>query len=351
MSSLDDQDFCVLNKYASGFMVSQVIFAACELGVFDVLAKAQEPLDSEAIAGRLDCSRRGTELLLDACVSLGLLQVDVRSGAAYYRNSDMADTYLATGSPKTQCHMLRYLGTTTYRCWGHLPEAIREGKNQYMKAFGVPADQLFAAIYRSEDERLRFMRGLQDIWSVCGTRVVTAFDLSTFPVICDLGGGSGALAKACVSVYPKCKVTVFDIPEVVGTARTHFSFPEEGRISFCEGDFFEDHLPEADLYVLARVLHDWPDDRCSHLLARVHHACKPGGGILVVETVLDEGGRGPLSTLLCSLNMLLQTEGRERTEAQFRALLSSAGFCDIQLRRTGGTYDAILGRKESCHST
>jgi hypothetical protein len=76
-----------------------------------------------------------------------------------------------------------------------------------------------------------------------------------------------------------------------------------------------------------------------------------GGGILVVETVLDEGGRGPLSTLLCSLNMLLQTEGRERTEAQFRALLSSAGFCDIQLRRTGGTYDAILGRKESCHST
>jgi hypothetical protein len=37
----------------------------------------------------------------------------------------MADTYLATGSPKTQCHMLRYLGTTTYRCWGHLPEAIR----------------------------------------------------------------------------------------------------------------------------------------------------------------------------------------------------------------------------------
>jgi hypothetical protein len=23
---------------------------------------------------------------------------------------------------------------------------------------------------------------------VCGTRVVTAFDLSTFPVICDLGG-------------------------------------------------------------------------------------------------------------------------------------------------------------------
>jgi hypothetical protein len=24
MSSLDDQDFCVLNKYASGFMVSQV---------------------------------------------------------------------------------------------------------------------------------------------------------------------------------------------------------------------------------------------------------------------------------------------------------------------------------------
>lgn len=43
------------------------------------------------------------------------------------------------------------------------------------------------------------------------------------------------------------------------------------------GDFFTDPLPEADLYVLARVLHDWSHGKCVQLLARVQQACRPGG--------------------------------------------------------------------------
>lgn len=58
----------------------EVLFAACELGVFDLLAKAPEPLGSAAVAARLGASCRGTQLLLDACVSLKLLQVETRGG-------------------------------------------------------------------------------------------------------------------------------------------------------------------------------------------------------------------------------------------------------------------------------
>ena len=41
---------------------------------------------------------------------------------------------------------------------------------------------------RSEGERLKFMQGLQDVWRLEGARVLAAFDLSPFRVICDLGG-------------------------------------------------------------------------------------------------------------------------------------------------------------------
>nr|XP_005335619.2 acetylserotonin O-methyltransferase [Ictidomys tridecemlineatus] len=160
-----------------------------------------------------------------------------------------------------------------------------------------------------------------------------------------LPGGAGALAQQCASLYPGCRVTVFEVPEVVQTARAHLPLPTEGQVGFREGDFFADPLPEADLYILARVLHDWSDETCSRLLASVHHACRPGGGVLVVERVLDADGRGPLATLLGSLNMLLQAEGRERTAAQFRALLADAGFGGFALRRTGGVHDAILATK------
>ena len=58
----------------------EVLFAACELGVFELLAAAPEPLDSAAVSARLGASPRGTELLLDACVSLKLLQAGVSGG-------------------------------------------------------------------------------------------------------------------------------------------------------------------------------------------------------------------------------------------------------------------------------
>ncbi|XP_005406573.1 PREDICTED: acetylserotonin O-methyltransferase [Chinchilla lanigera] len=373
MGSAEDRAYQALCDCAHGFMVSQVVFAACELGVFDVLAEAPGPLDVGAVVMRLGTSSHGTELLLDACVSLKLLTLETRSGKAFYSNTELASTYLSSPSPKSQRHMLLYMARTTYRCWGHLAEAVREGKNQYQKAFGVPSHDLFTAIYRSEGEQLQFMRGLQEVWSISGRSVMTAFDLSPFPLICDLGGerltlmselwrrasprllrvhavcplvgGSGALAKECISVYPDAKVTVFDIPDVVRVAKTHFDFPEEGRISFQEGDFFQDRLPEADLYILARVLHDWADAKCLALLARIHRVCRPGGGVLVVESVLDEDRRGPRTTLLFSLNMLLQTEGRERTPGQYHTLLAAAGFGDFRLRRTGSVYDAMLARK------
>ncbi|XP_058391328.1 acetylserotonin O-methyltransferase [Diceros bicornis minor] len=344
MNSPEDQAYDLLNTYANGFMVSQVLFAACELGVFDLLAEALEPLDSAAVAARLGTSSHGTELLLDTCVSLKLLRVEMREGKAFYGNTELSSTYLARASPTSQRNMLLYMARTTYLCWAHLAEAVREGKNQYLKAFGVPSEELFTAIYRSEGERLQFMRGLQDVWSVNGRSVLAAFDLSPFPLICDLGGCSGALAKECVSLYPGCQVTVFDIPEVVQTAKKHFPFLEEERISFREGDFFKDPLPEADLYILARVLHDWSDEKCSQLLARIHQACKPGGGVLVIETLLDADGRGPLTAQLYSLNMLVQTEGRERSAAQYRALLARAGFRDPRSRGTPGRYRALLAR-------
>ncbi|XP_028359554.1 acetylserotonin O-methyltransferase [Phyllostomus discolor] len=346
MGSPSEQDaLSLLDQCSCGFMVSQVLFATCELGVFDVLAEAPEALGSDAVATRLGASSRGTELLLDACVSLKLLQVETRGGKALYQNTELSSTYLVRSSPRSQHNMLLYLARTTYLCWAHLAQAVREGRNQYRKAFGVPSDELFSAIYRSEDEQLQFMRALQDIWSVQGRGVMAAFDLSPFPLICDLGGCSGALAKECVSLYPGCRVTVFDIPAVVRMARKHFPLLQEGRIGFQEGDFFSDPLPGADLYVLARVLHDWADEKCARLLARVHQVCKPGGGVLVIESLLDEDSRGPLTTQLYSLNMLVQTEGRERTPAQYRALLAAAGFRGVQCRTTWGLYGAILARK------
>nr|D3KU67.1 RecName: Full=Acetylserotonin O-methyltransferase; AltName: Full=Hydroxyindole O-methyltransferase [Mus musculus molossinus]BAI82193.1 hydroxyindole O-methyltransfease [Mus musculus molossinus]BDB45827.1 acetylserotonin O-methyltransferase [Mus musculus molossinus]BDB45836.1 acetylserotonin O-methyltransferase [Mus musculus molossinus] len=349
-SARQERDFRALMDLAHGFMASQVLFAGCALRVFD--AAALGPVDAAALARSSGLSPRGTRLLLDACAGLGLLRR--RRGAGprgpAYTNSPLASTFLVAGSPLSQRSLLLYLAGTTYLCWGHLADGVREGRSQYARAVGVDADDPFTAIYRSEAERLLFMRGLQETWSLCGGRVLAAFDLSPFRVICDLGGGSGALARMAARLYPGSEVTVFETPDVVAAARAHFPPPadEDGaepRVRFLSGDFFRSPLPPADLYVLARVLHDWADAACVELLRRVRGALRPGGAVLLVESVLSPGGAGPTRTLLLSLTMLLQARGRERTEAEYRALTARAGFSRLRLRRPRGPYHAMMAAR------
>lgn len=42
------------------------------------------------------------------------------------------------------------------------------------------------------------------------------------------------------------------------------------------GDFFSGEIPPADLYILARIIHDWPEEKCLTLLRKICDTCKPG---------------------------------------------------------------------------
>ncbi|XP_041699516.1 acetylserotonin O-methyltransferase isoform X2 [Coregonus clupeaformis] len=308
--------------YMEGFLVSKTLFTACELGVFDLLASSQRPLSLEEVAQGIRASLDGTERLLAACTGLDLLNTHTLDGQVIYSNTEQSSVYLTQSSPVSLTQSIHYSSKTIYLCWHYLTDAVR-----------------------SEEEMVKFMQLMNSIWNICGRDVVTAFNLSPFTTIYDLGGCSGALAKQCVLTYPECTVTIFDLPKVVKTSREHFVTDDNQRVSFHEGDFFKDALPDADLYILARILHDWTDERSIELLTKVYRACRPGGGVLVVEALLCEDGSGPLTAQLYSLNMLVQTEGKERTAAEYTALLTASGFQNIQVERTGKIYDTVLGRK------
>ena len=124
---------------------------------------------------------------------------------------------------------------------------------------------------------------------------------------------------------------MFDLPEVAEL------YP--GTIA---GDFFTDALPEADLYSLGRILHDWSDAQVRPLLAKIYAALPAGGGLLVAEKLLVPGN---VPAHMQSLNMLIGTEGRERSAAEYEALLRAAGFGKVESKVTGGYLDAVLAIK------
>jgi acetylserotonin O-methyltransferase len=133
---------------------------------------------------------------------------------------------------------------------------------------------------------------------------------------------------------------------VVETARAQArKSAASSRIDVIAGDFFHDELPEADLFAMSRILHDWSEDKIHPLLTKIYQRLPPGGGLLLGEKLLHEDKAAPTSAHLQSLNMLVCTEGKERTLGEYRRLLENAGFRDVQGKFTGSPLDAVLATK------
>ncbi|KAG2457032.1 ASMT methyltransferase, partial [Polypterus senegalus] len=140
-------------------------------------------------------------------------------------------------------------------------------------------------------------------------------------------GCSGALAKQCVLTYPEAMVTIFDLPRVVEMSKKHFVSVEENRISFQEGDFFRDPLPVADLYILARILHDWTDEKCVELLIKVNKACQPE-----VPAASPEGLRVSLLFFPPALPGVAEVLRSRASKARERPLASTMGTYRVELQ-------------------
>lgn len=69
---------------------------------------------------------------------------------------------------------------------------------------------------------------------------------------------------------------------------------------------------------------------------------KLGCGILLAEMLLDDEKKNRRTALLQSLNMLVQTEGKERSGSDYRGLLEQHGFSKVKIKLTGNLLDAVL---------
>lgn len=84
--------------------------------------------------------------------------------------------------------------------------------------------------------------------------------------------------------------------------------------------------PGARAYYLHSVLHDWSDEKCQQILARVTAAMKPGySKLLVNENVVSStGAHWQVTGLDVMIYALLGS--KERSEAEWRGLLEGAGL-------------------------
>ena len=321
------------------FRRSKATFVAVSLGVFDALEGT--PQDAASLAAELQVNSDALARLLDACVGLKLLRWNGRQ----YENEDLARAYLTRGSDHTLTGYILYSNDALFRLWTHLDDAVREGSARWKQVFGTEG-AIFDYFFRTPEAKQAFVRGMHGLGVLTSPKVVAAFDLSPYRLLADLGGATGHLAIAACERYPNLRALVFDLPQVIEMARAEADkSAAAARVEVMAGDFFRDEFPQADVFAFSRILHDWGEDRVRDLLAKAFRRLPQGGAILVAEKLLREDKTGPISAQLQSLNMLVCTEGKERTLAGYRELLEAAGFRNVQGHVTGGYLDAIFAVK------
>jgi acetylserotonin O-methyltransferase len=332
-------DPTVILELLQAFRRSKTMFAAVSLGIFDALESEPRPLAGLAEALKLDPD--ALERLLDACVGLQLLE---RRGDVY-ENTRAATAYLCKQSPSRMNGYINYSNEYLWKLWANLEDAIREGSNRWKQTFGWDGP-LFSHFFRTEDAKREFLMGMHAQGLLSSPQVVTAFDLSRFQRLIDLGGATGHLAIAACQRHPNLRAVVFDLPEAVALAREIVgASPASDQIEVVAGDFFVDALPEGDLYSLGRILHDWSESKILLLLKRIHDRLPSGGAVLIAEKLLEPDKSGPLWAQMQNLNMLACTEGKERTVSEYKAILEQVGFTTVLGATTPSPLDAVLALK------
>jgi predicted O-methyltransferase YrrM len=317
-----------LLELSSAYQRSQPLLAAAELGVFAVLADGSK--STAAIADALETDPRATELLLNALVALGVLEKD---GDAF--GLPQALVPLLSGSDdESVLPMIRHHATCAHR-WNTLAEVVRSGAPVHDETSSP----------RTEAELRAFISAMHVVGRDAATDVVAVIRPERFRRALDVGGGSGTYTLAMLRAAPDLRVTLFDLPRVVGMARERLR--QEGvldRVEIVDGDFYVDSLPPGhDLVLLSAIIHQNGSSQNRSLFENCLRALEPGGHLVIRDIVMDATHTRPPRGALFAINMLVATAGGGTYDFhQIRHDLESAGFVDVELLQAGTWMDGLV---------
>lgn len=327
----------VMFQMVTGFWVSQAIGAFARLDLADTMAAA--PTSVDALAKQCG-AHPGTLLrLLRALTTVGVAR---REPDGRFALTPLGAT-LKKGPGTMRGMAIAQTGDGHWLPWGRLTDAVRTGENQARATLG---HDLFEHYATHPDEGAAFGEAMDGLAEMVAKEIAPIVgDLGKARIV-DVGGSTGTVVSALLRASPSATGVVLDLPETVDRARAAVAARGVGaRCEVVGGDFFA-AVPDGDLLVLKQVLHDWNDAQCTKLLGRVAAALRPGGRVAIVEMVLPDDG-GPSPANLMDLNMLVLVPGQERTSAEYRALLQSAGLSLTGVHATHSPFSVLIAERRA----
>jgi hypothetical protein len=308
-----------LQQLIQGFQVTQSIYVAAKLGIADLLKDG--PRTSEELARATGVHASSLYRVLRLLTAVDLL---IEEEPNFFVLTPLG-AYLQKGVPGSMRDTaLLYCDKPFWQVWGNLLHSVETGEPSFEHVFGL---EVFEYKLQHPDYSALFNNMMTEWTAAVAPTVAAAYDFSAVRALVDVGGGHGQMLASILREYPDLHGVLFDRPNVVKGAPSLLE--RSGVADRCEvigGDFFSAVPADHETYLLSRVIHDWDDERSIAILRCCHQAMQPGGKVLLVERVIVAGNSPQVLVLESDVQMLVITGGKERTDAEYGALLSAAGF-------------------------
>jgi hypothetical protein len=322
MNNRQDAEMQIMKMIIGGW-ISELIYVVSELGIADILSNGEHHI--EEIAQKTETTSTYLYRLMRELSSVGVF---IEKEEKVFQLSPLG------GCLKSD--RLRYIsmmfGSEWHnRLWDKLPDLIKYRKNASINALGEPIIEWLSK-NPTESSILNNANAvkIKDWYQV----IKKYYDFSKIGSLIDMGGGIGSLITEILLDNPEIRGAVADLGHVTNEAEINII--KAGLINRCdiiECNFFKNIPDGYDGYILSNVLHDWDDERCSLILDNCYQSMKKTSRLIILEMLIPERNE-PSVVPIMDIEVLLMSNGKERTRKEFNELLNPLGFDKINFIST-----------------
>lgn len=285
-----------LEDLATGYWVSDALFTALELDIFEILdSYGTLGATVTELSTKLSCDPSALTRYLQLLIHLGLLGCY----KDYYYNSMLAHDYLLKESPLYQGDSILWRKGLEVD-WKTLKASLKVGGRVNFLPETISEEEMFI-------RRENYIKAMDNVAQLKSQECISFFPELKGKIL-DIGTGSGRMALAFLEKFKDTQGTLLDIEQILPHTEKIVSKTDlEPRIHYHPCNILDENwgLSETyDLIILSNIVHAYSEKEIKQVLKTVSQLLNENG-ILLVHDFFTE--HFPVKASLSDVNMLLNT--------------------------------------------
>jgi len=272
-------------KIAFGPVMFQAARALVKLGILELVSKSgASGITSLDIAVQLKLSEYGTEVLLDAGLSIGIVMMQDEKYILTKTGFFVLNDSLTTVN-------MDFVHDVCYQPFFFLEESVKSGKPEGLKVFG-DWKTIYPGLQFLPEKAKKSWFGFDHYYSdIAFFEIIPMIAKDQPSKLMDVGGNTGKFAIQCVNQIPGLNVTIVDLPDTLKAAEKNIR--ENGmseKIHFFPADMLdhENDLPAGfDAIWMSQFLDCFSEEQIHSILTRALKSMNEHSSLYILELFWD----------------------------------------------------------------